>query len=52
MKKRVNFCDVKIGEEFSFSGIEYCTKKSSRTAYINKEKTLWFYFGKNELCYV
>ena len=51
-KKHVLFKDLAIGQSFSFSGLEFCIKKSSRTAYIDSEKTLWFYFGQKDNCYV
>ena len=42
------FKDLKVGERFYFNG-NCCTKKSSRTAYIDKNhQSLWFYFGLNE----
>jgi hypothetical protein len=43
------FKDLEIGDKFSCNGLYMCTKKSSRTAYIDRDtKVLWFYFGQKE----
>ena len=44
MKK---FGELQIGDCF-YCGGNWCIKKSTRTAWINRDKTLWFYFGQNE----
>ena len=44
----LTFSQIAIGEKFLCNG-NLCTKKSTRTAYIDGSvKTLWFYFGKTE----
>lgn len=44
----LKFSQIAIGEKFHCNG-NLCTKKSTRTAYIDgPAKTLWFYFGKTE----
>lgn len=44
----LQFSDLKVGEKFLCNG-NYCTKKSARTAYIDKTNlSLWFYFGQKE----
>lgn len=42
-----SFSSLPVGAIFWCNG-NTCIKKSSRTAWINVNKTLWFYFGKNE----
>ena len=43
-----NFNEINIGERFNCNGMN-CTKKSTRTAFIDGEKCeLWFYFGSRE----
>ena len=51
-KKHVLFKDLATGQNFSYSSFEFCIKKSSRTAYIDKDKSRWFYFGQRDNCYV
>lgn len=41
------FKDLQVGTVFYCNG-NTCIKKSTRTAWINTNKTLWFYFGQNE----
>lgn len=41
------FSEVSIGGKFHYNG-NNCTKKSQRTAWIDAECKLWFYFGMRE----
>jgi hypothetical protein len=44
---KTTFSALPVGTMFFCNG-NICTKKSTRTAWINKNNTLWFYFGANE----
>ena len=45
--KMKQFKYLAIGATF-YCGGNTCTKKSTRTAWIDKGLTLWFYFGQDE----
>lgn len=47
--KKVSFDRVLIGKPFGCNGNDYI-KKSSRTAHMQGQPDLWFYFGKNDIC--
>ena len=44
---KTSFSSLPVGALFFCNGMT-CIKKSTRTAWINTGKTLWFYFGLNE----
>lgn len=45
--KTTQFKHIAIGSSFHCNG-NICTKKSTRTAWIDQGKVLWYYFGKDE----
>lgn len=48
MKKSITFKSVYIGESFICNGTIY-TKRSTRTAHLKHNKSIWFYFSQNQL---
>ena len=45
--KTTQFKHINIGSSFYCNG-SICIKKSTRTAWIDQGKILWFYFGQDE----
>jgi len=49
--KHANFDQIQIGRTFNFNGTTW-EKRSSRTAHVWGMPHRWFYFSKNDECFV